>query len=66
MPLGAEQLFSRGFLSPRERVGTRGLEGEGDRDQWELRDEKPHRYRCRLGHAFTAESLLAGQSEVIE
>jgi two-component system, chemotaxis family, protein-glutamate methylesterase/glutaminase len=33
---------------------------------WELRDAKLRRYRCRLGHAFTAESLLAGQSEVIE
>jgi two-component system chemotaxis response regulator CheB len=33
---------------------------------WELRDEKLRRYRCRLGHAFTAESLLAGQSETIE
>ena len=33
---------------------------------WELRDAKLHRYRCRLGHAFTAESLLAGQSEMIE
>jgi two-component system chemotaxis response regulator CheB len=33
---------------------------------WELRDAKLHRYRCRLGHAFTGESLLAGQSEVIE
>jgi two-component system chemotaxis response regulator CheB len=32
----------------------------------ELRDEKLRRYRCRLGHALTAESLLAGQSEVIE
>jgi two-component system chemotaxis response regulator CheB len=33
---------------------------------WELRDEKLRRYRCRLGHAFTAESLLEGQSEAIE
>ena len=33
---------------------------------WELRDAKLRRYRCRLGHAFTAESLLTGQSEVIE
>jgi two-component system chemotaxis response regulator CheB len=32
---------------------------------WELHDEKLRRYRCRLGHAFTAESLLEGQSEVI-
>jgi two-component system chemotaxis response regulator CheB len=33
---------------------------------WELHDEKLRRYRCRLGHTFTAESLLAGQSEAIE
>ena len=32
----------------------------------ELRDKKLSRYRCRLGHAFTAESLLEGQSEAIE
>ena len=33
---------------------------------WELRHEKLTRYRCRLGHAFTEEALLAGQSETIE
>jgi len=33
---------------------------------WQLRDKKLRRYRCRLGHAFTAESLLAGQSEMVE
>jgi len=33
---------------------------------WELSDEKLRRYRCRIGHAFTAESLLAGQSEELE
>jgi len=33
---------------------------------WQLRDKKLRRYRCRLGHAFTAESLLTGQSEVVE
>jgi two-component system, chemotaxis family, protein-glutamate methylesterase/glutaminase len=33
---------------------------------WELRDEKLRRYRCRIGHAYTAESLLAGQSEALE
>jgi two-component system chemotaxis response regulator CheB len=32
----------------------------------ELRDEKLRRYRCHIGHAFTAESLLEGQSEAIE
>src|SRR5215831_19623704 len=33
---------------------------------WQLRDKKQRRYRCRLGHAFTAESLLEGQLEMIE
>jgi two-component system chemotaxis response regulator CheB len=33
---------------------------------WGLHTDKMQRYRCRLGHAFTAESLLTGQSEVIE
>ena len=33
---------------------------------WQLRDKKLRRYRCRLGHAFTAESLLEGQSEMVE
>jgi two-component system chemotaxis response regulator CheB len=33
---------------------------------WELHADKLQRYRCRLGHAFSAESLLVGQSDVIE
>src|SRR5215468_3096292 len=33
---------------------------------WELRDGNLVRYRCRLGHALTEESLLEGQSEVME
>ena len=33
---------------------------------WELRHDSLVRYRCRLGHAFTEESLLEGQSEVME
>jgi two-component system chemotaxis response regulator CheB len=33
---------------------------------WELRHKQLVRYRCRLGHVFTAESLLEGQSEVLE
>jgi two-component system chemotaxis response regulator CheB len=31
-----------------------------------LRGEKPERYRCHTGHAFTADSLLAELSEVTE
>jgi two-component system chemotaxis response regulator CheB len=33
---------------------------------WELQNDKLVRYRCRIGHAFTAETLIAEQSEVTE
>jgi len=33
---------------------------------WEIRDNGLLRFRCRTGHAFTAESVLAGQSEALE
>ncbi|HZR99825.1 MAG TPA: chemotaxis protein CheB [Chloroflexota bacterium] len=33
---------------------------------WELRDGELLRYRCRVGHAFTAESLLASQAGSVE
>jgi hypothetical protein len=33
---------------------------------WELKDSKPLRYRCHTGHAFTAASLEAAQTETAE
>lgn len=33
---------------------------------WEIRDETLVRFRCRTGHAFTAESMLAEQAEALE
>jgi two-component system chemotaxis response regulator CheB len=33
---------------------------------WELRDGELVRFRCRSGHAFTADSMLAQQSETLE
>jgi len=33
---------------------------------WEINDENLLRYRCHVGHAFTAESLNEGQSEMLE
>jgi two-component system chemotaxis response regulator CheB len=33
---------------------------------WEVRDGELLRFRCRVGHAFTAESMLDGQSEAVE
>lgn len=33
---------------------------------WEIRDEAMLRYRCHVGHAFSAESLSEGQSQMLE
>jgi two-component system, chemotaxis family, protein-glutamate methylesterase/glutaminase len=33
---------------------------------WELKDTKPLRYRCHTGHAFTAASLEAAQTDTAE
>jgi two-component system chemotaxis response regulator CheB len=33
---------------------------------WELEDEGLPRYRCRIGHGFSAETLLASQSTSVE
>jgi two-component system chemotaxis response regulator CheB len=33
---------------------------------WELRDGELAHYRCRSGHSFTGESMLAGQSEYLD
>lgn len=33
---------------------------------WEINDQDILRYRCHVGHAYTAESLSEGQSEMLE
>jgi two-component system chemotaxis response regulator CheB len=33
---------------------------------WELDDGRLPRYRCRVGHAYSVDSLLAGQAEEVE
>jgi two-component system chemotaxis response regulator CheB len=33
---------------------------------WEIQDENLVRYRCRVGHAFSSETMLSAQSEVLE
>ena len=33
---------------------------------WEINDGDYIRFRCRVGHAFSPESMLAGQNEVLE
>lgn len=33
---------------------------------WEIRDDEMLRYRCHVGHAYSAESLSDGQSQMLE
>jgi two-component system chemotaxis response regulator CheB len=33
---------------------------------WEIQDGSLLRFRCRVGHAFTAESMVAGQDDNVE
>jgi two-component system chemotaxis response regulator CheB len=33
---------------------------------WEIRDDELLRYRCHVGHAYSAESLSEGQSQMLE
>ena len=33
---------------------------------WEINDEEILRFRCHVGHAFSAESLNEGQSQMLE
>jgi two-component system chemotaxis response regulator CheB len=33
---------------------------------WDVRGDGPMRFRCRVGHAFSAESMLAGQEDTVE
>jgi two-component system chemotaxis response regulator CheB len=33
---------------------------------WEVHDENLLRFRCRVGHAYSVDSILAGQSQAVE
>lgn len=33
---------------------------------WEIKDEDMLRYRCHVGHAYSAEALIEGQSQMLE
>jgi two-component system, chemotaxis family, protein-glutamate methylesterase/glutaminase len=39
---------------------------ECDGPLWEIRDEEVLRFRCRVGHAYTGESMLAEKTEALE
>lgn len=54
-----EQVTAYGHLSPFTCPECQSV-------LWELRDGDFIRFRCRMGHALTGQSLLEGQHEIIE
>jgi len=56
------------LIEPTERVGIPSVYSCPDCNGvlWEVIDGDVTRYRCRTGHAFSEESLLAGQSDAVE
>jgi two-component system, chemotaxis family, protein-glutamate methylesterase/glutaminase len=54
-----ENVEKLGHLSPFTRPECEG-------PLWEIQDQEVLRFRCRVGHAYTAESMLAGKSEALE
>ena len=67
----AEARVARGEPNPPEDIEKFGTPSafscpECHGPLWEIQDGNLSRFRCRVGHAFTAESVLAEQSETIE
>ena len=67
----AEARVARGEPNPPENVEKFGKPSafscpECHGPLWEIEDGNLSRFRCRVGHAFTAESVLAEQSVAIE
>jgi two-component system chemotaxis response regulator CheB len=75
-PLMSEELELESEIAAFEREAFQGSERPGTPSGfacpdcggalWELREGELIRFRCRVGHAWTANSLLAEQSEGIE
>lgn len=57
-----------GGMSTNDQLGTRSPLTCPDCGGvlWEMRDHEPLRYRCHVGHAMTAEVLVAEQQETVE
>lgn len=75
--LAAEDRLTRRGLAPHADMDEMDtLDGLGDRVPlscpdcggalWHLHDPEPPRFRCHVGHAYTARSLMDGQAEATE
>jgi two-component system, chemotaxis family, protein-glutamate methylesterase/glutaminase len=63
-----QNMDSDELLGTIEKLGKRAIYTcpECNGNMWELQEEEMKRYRCHVGHAFTAETLLSLQSEQLE
>jgi two-component system chemotaxis response regulator CheB len=60
--VGAEDLKTRNMIGPPSKFTCPECGGA----LWEIQDGKLLRYRCHVGHGYTAESLMAAQGEKLE
>jgi two-component system, chemotaxis family, protein-glutamate methylesterase/glutaminase len=66
--IAEQQLDTKQFLHKVEQIGTRTTYTcpECNGSIWQIGDEDPLRFRCHVGHSFTAEPFLAEQTSYIE
>lgn len=66
--IAKQQLDTEQFLEAVEKIGTRSTYTcpECHGTLWTIRDNQLLRFRCHVGHAYSADALLSGQSLKVE
>lgn len=66
--IAEQQLEARELIASVERLGqiSKLTCPDCHGALWEIKDEELLRYRCHVGHAFSADSLSDGQSQMLE
>lgn len=66
--IAAQRMDSEELIASVERIGkiSRLTCPDCHGSLWEINDEELLRYRCHVGHAFSAEALNEGQSDMLE
>ena len=70
-PMDIENLFAHAEIPPIEAMDTLGVPSvvtcpDCHGTLWEINDEGTLRFRCRVGHAYTAQTFLAAHGEWLE
>lgn len=66
--IAEQQMNTQEFLENVERIGTRTTYScpQCNGAVWQIGDEDPLRFRCHIGHSFTADVFLAEQTQHVE